>query len=218
MKRIAVIGIGHFGGTVAKELFAAGTEVIAIDADKESIQDAADFSTQAIYADATDKRALASLGLEEADAAIVSLGERMDVITLVALHLIELGIPYLVVKALSDDHAKILKAIGVKEIIHPEEDAARRLAIRMSMHDIRDFLPLMSGYSVVSLDAPASVVGKKVGDFESKTIQIVAIQHSNQRMPTLSPGDEEPILAGDILVLIGKNEEINGFTMRYCRD
>ncbi len=218
MKRFAVIGIGHFGATTARALFESGAEVVAIDNDRETIQDAADFSTQAIYADATDKRALHSLGLEDVDGAIVSLGERMDVITLVALHLIELGVPYTCVKALSEDHAKILKAIGVNEIIHPEEESAVRLARRLALNNVIDFLPILADYSAVSLRASNGMTGRKIGDLESKDIQIVAIQHPDEKHPTLVPAESETIRDGDILIVIGENELITKFTEKYCRE
>jgi trk system potassium uptake protein TrkA len=218
MKRFAVIGIGHFGETVARTLFESGAEVVAIDRDKELVQDATEYSSQAICADATDMRALRAIGLDEVDAAIVSLGERMDVITLVALHLIEIGVPYTCVKALSDDHAKILRAIGVNEIIHPEEESAIRLATRLSFNNVADFLPLLSGYSVVSMQATERVVGRKVGELETADIQIVAIQHKDQDRPTLVPAETEPIEANDVLILIGANEEIARFTENYCRE
>ncbi len=218
MKRFAVFGIGHFGATTARTLYETGAEVVAIDIDKEIVQDAADFSTQAIQADATDKRALQALGLEDIDVAIVSLGERMDVITLVALHLIEIGVPYTCVKALSPDHAKILRAIGVNEIIHPEEESAIRLAMRLSLNNVTDFLPMLSGYSVVSMQATRAVVGKKVGALETRNVQIVALQHKGQQQPTLVPSDDEVISENDVLIIIGENNEITRFTEAYCRE
>ncbi|HNU08419.1 MAG TPA: TrkA family potassium uptake protein [Pyrinomonadaceae bacterium] len=218
MKRFAVIGIGHFGSTVARTLFDAGAEVIVVDNDKDIIQDATEFSTQAIHADATEKRALQSLGLEDVDVAIVSLGERMDVITLVALHLIEIGVPYTSVKALSADHAKILKAIGVSDIIHPEEESAIRLATRLSLNNVIDFLPMISGYSVVSMLATPLAIGKRISDLETMDVQIVAIQHKESEKPTLIPHDEEIIKKGDVLILIGENNEITKIAERYCED
>ena len=218
MKRFAVIGIGHFGATTARTLFETGAEVVAIDNNKEAVQDAAEFSTQAIFADATDKRAIQSLGLDDVDVAIVSLGERMDVITLVALHLIELGVAYTCVKALSDDHAKILRAIGVNEIIPPEVESALRLAMRLSLNNVTDFLPMLSGYSVVSMQATPSVAGKRIGDLETQNIQIVAIQRIGETRPTLVPSDDQLIAENDFLILIGENNEITKFTEIYCRD
>jgi trk system potassium uptake protein TrkA len=140
-KRFAVIGLGHFGAYALRVLYEAGCEVIAIDLDAEAVREAAEFSERAVVADATDVQALESLGVADVDVAIVSLGERMDVITLAALHLKELGVPNIAVKSLSEEHGRILKAIGVHEIVHPEKDAATRLARRLVRQDVLEYLP-----------------------------------------------------------------------------
>ena len=212
MKRFAVIGLGHFGASVARKLYEEGREVIAVDSDKECVQDAADYSEQAICVDATDKRTLENIGLDEVDAAIVSLGERMDVITLAALHLKEIGVPYLIVKAISADHEKILRAIGVNEVIHPEEFAARSLATRLSLFGVSDFLPILPTYSVVLLKTPNCFANQTVSIMESKSVQVVAIQRGNEMI--LTPSDSEILLLNDMLILIGENQNLNTLAER----
>lgn len=212
MKRFAIIGLGHFGAEVAKKLFAEGKEIIAIDADKEKVQTAAEYSSQAICADATDQKVLAALELNDVDAAIISLGERMDVITLAALHLKELGVPYLIVKAISNDHEKILRAIGVNEVIHPEEFAARSLATRLSLFGVSDFLPILPNYSVVLLKTPKCFINKRISDVENKDVQVVAIERQNQVF--LVPNDEDLLQSGDTLVLLGENQNLNKLAER----
>ncbi len=216
MKTFAVIGLGHFGSEVAKKLFDEGKEIIAVDSEKEHVQTAAQFSTQAICADATDKNVLENLGLAEVDAAIVSLGERMDIITLAALHLKEIGVPYLIVKAISADHEKILRAIGVDEVLHPEEFAARSLATRLSLFGAADFLPILPDYSVISMKTPHCFINSKVSAVESKDVQIVAIQRKNRVV--LTPKDDEILQAEDTLVVMGKNQNLNQLSERIQAD
>ena len=216
MKTFAVIGLGHFGSEVAKKLFDEGKEIIAIDADKERVQDAAEFSSQAICADATDKKVLENLSLIDVDAAIVSLGERMDTSTLTALHLKEIGVPYLIVKAISNDHEKILRALGVDEVLHPEEFAARSLATRLSLFGASDFLPILSDYSVVSMKTPHCFISSSVCDVESKDVQIVAVQRGNSVI--LTPADDEILRAEDTLVVMGKNQNLNQLSERIQAD
>ena len=216
MKRFAVIGLGHFGASVARKLYEEGREVIAIDADKERVQDAAEYSEQAICADATDKRTLENIGLNEVDAAIVSLGERMDVITLAALHLKEIGVPYLIVKAISADHEKILRAIGVNEVIHPEEFAAQSLATRLSLFGVSDFLPILPTYSVVLLKTPKCFLNQTVSVMESKNVQVVAIQRGKEMI--LTPSDEDVLQTDDTVVLLGENRNLNELAERIEKE
>ena len=214
MKRFAVIGLGHFGMSVAKKLYEEGREVIAVDADKERVQDAAEFSEQAICTDATDKQTLENLGLTDIDVAIVSLGERMDVITLAALHLKEMGVPYLIVKAISSDHEKILRAIGVDEVIHPEEFAAQSLATRLSLFGVSDFLPVLPTYSVVLLKTPKCFANQTVSAMESKNVQVVGIERNKDVI--LTPSDQEILLPDDMLILIGENKDLNRLAERIA--
>jgi len=217
MSRFAVVGAGSFGRSVVQQLFDEDEEIIVIDRDEDAVQACVDICQHAVAMDATDKSALDALSLGEVDIAIVSLGERMDVITLVALHLKELGVPYIAVKSISDDHDKILKAIGIDEVIQPEKEAAQRLGKRLSLHNVSDVLPLIKGYAVVSMRANDRIVGRKIAELESKLIQVVAIQHSDQRIPTLVPSDQEVIESNDLLILLGTNKEITDFGERYCK-
>lgn len=216
MKRFAVIGLGHFGGGVARLLFEKGEEVIAVDFDKDAVQDAAEFSNQAILADATEKKTLDEIGFSEVDVAIVSLGDRMDIITLVALHVIELGVPHVVVKALSPDHAKILRAIGVNEIIHPEAEAAERIATRLSLSNAIDYIPLLGGYSIIEMEGRGKLVGKKVKDIESLNVQVVAVQQAANKKVMLSPQDDYVFAENDLIVVLGENEKLREISSEYC--
>lgn len=202
----------------ARTLHEKGKEVIAVDLDKEAVQDALEFSAQSVAADATDKRTLEEIGIPEVDAAIVSLGEKMDVITLVALYLKELNVPYIVVKALSPDHAKILAAIGVNEIIHPEEESAARLATRLSLNNATHFIPLVSDYSIVAVRSCSPLYGKRVGELETKDIQIIAIQCHDDKQLNIDPQDDDEIRRNDVLILMGKNSVLAQFTGAYSEE
>ncbi|HET9529618.1 MAG TPA: TrkA family potassium uptake protein [Blastocatellia bacterium] len=213
-QRFAVIGLGHFGAHVARTLFDLGKEVIAIDANEEAVQDIAEFASQAVVADATDRATLESLGIGEVDAAIVSLGERMDVITLAALHVKELGVPFIAVKALSEEHGRILQALGIHEVVHPEKDRAIRLANRLARVDVVEFLPLLPGYSLIEVKAPPEFVGKTLRELALRNtlkVQLVAIQTTEKDKPILKivPRADDVIREGDLLILLGEDRDLD---------
>ena len=212
MKRdtFAVIGLGHFGAYALRVLYEAGKDVIAVDLDPELVREAAEMAREAVTADATDAAALEAIGVGDVDIAIVSLGERLDVITLAALHLKELGVPYIAVKALSEEHGRILKAIGVNEIIHPEKDAATRLARRLVRHDVIDYLPWKAGYSIVEIEAPPEFVGKSLRDLALRNrlqVQLIAVQRGTELR--IIPRAEDVIEAGDLMVLLGADRDLD---------
>jgi len=213
-ERFAVIGLGRFGAQAARTLYDAGKEVLAIDLDEEAVQDSAAHATQAVVADATDRGVLQSLGVADVDAAIISLGARMDVITLAALHVKELGVGFIAVKALSDDHGRILTALGVDDVIHPEKDMATRVATRLARTDVVDFLPLLPGYSITELRAPREFVGRTLRDLAIRNnlhVQLVAILHQqgDKRTVNIVPGAEDVVREGDLLILLGDNKDLD---------
>ena len=112
MKRVVVIGLGIFGFNIAKDLYENGLEVIAIDKNKEIIQKIKDFSTKAILADGTDKDVIESIGIQEDDVVIISFGEDLAASTLITLHLKELKVKNIIVKAPNEDHKHVLKKSG----------------------------------------------------------------------------------------------------------
>jgi len=214
LRRFVVIGLGHFGAHAAATLYASGKEVIAIDMDPDAVQGLADNATQAVVADATDRSMLASLGVQDADVAIISLGERMDVITLAALHCKELGVPYVAVKAISEDHGRILEALGVDEVIHPEKDMAVRLANKLARTDVVGCLPLMPGYSIIEIKTPPEFVGRSLKELalrNSLNVQLIGIEKpvNGRKKVNIMPRAEDVLEEGDLLIILGADRDLD---------
>jgi len=210
MGRYAVIGLGKFGATVVRSLHERGHEVIAIDRDRNRVQDVRDSSTQAIEASCTDQDTLRALGLQDADAVVVSLGEQMDASILVTLYLKELGIREIVVKAVSEDHGKILHLIGATEIVHPERDTARRVARGLGLRSIVEYLPLADDSSLVEVHIPAEFAGKTLAELEIRKryqVLVVAIKRGDGLI--IATGGDERLQPGDVLVLVGRDDDLD---------
>jgi trk system potassium uptake protein TrkA len=210
MGRYAVIGLGKFGATVVRTLHARGHQVIAIDQDRERVQDLRDFSTQAIEADCTDQDTLRALGIHDADAVVVSLGERMDASILVTLYLRDLGLKEIVVKAISEDHGKVLHLIGATEIVHPERDTARRVARGLGLRSIVEYLPLASDSSLVEVKLPVEFVGRTLAELEiRKRFQVLVVAIKREESLLLATGGDERLQQGDVLVLVGRDVDLD---------
>ncbi len=210
MGRYAVIGLGKFGATVVRSLHERGHEVIAIDRDRNRVQEVRDTSTQAIEANCTDQDTLRALGLQDADAVVVSLGEQMDASILVTLYLKELGLREIVVKAVSEDHGKILHLIGATEIVHPERDTARRVARGLGLRSIVEYLPLAADSSLVEVQVPAEFLGRTLAELEiRKRYQVLVVAIKRGDGLVIATGGDERLLRGDILVLVGKDSDLD---------
>jgi len=211
MKRFAVIGLGKFGFHAAKALFEDGNEVIAIDADKGKVQTIDAHCTEAIVLEATDKDALKSLGLENMDGVIVSTGTKISTSILICLHLQEIGTKKILVKALDEDHGKILKRVGATEIIYPERDMALRVSRGLSRPNVLDFIPLSEGFDLVQVGPPRQFIGKSLKDLNLRAkhnVYIIAIKELVPENFTLVPPASFVIKDSDILIMLGKSEDI----------
>lgn len=210
MRQFAIIGLGNFGLNVARTLYQKGHEVIGIDIDKNAVQRANEFTSQAIVADATNKEALAELGLKDVDVAVVALGERLDASILATLYLKELGVKEIIVKAISDDHAKVLEKIGATEVIFPERDMAIKAANRLSSPNLVDYLPLAKDHSIQEFPASNSFVGKPLRDLKLRNkYGVTVIAAKNNITDEVNIATAEYIVKkDDLLVVIGKDKDI----------
>jgi trk system potassium uptake protein TrkA len=211
MKKFCVIGLGNFGFHVASFLYQEGHEVMAIDLDREKVQRIKDHSTIALQGDAGNKEFLASQGISEMDAVIVSTGERSHLSTLITLFLKELNVKNILVKALNEDHGRILKKVGAMEVIHPEKDMAIKTARGLTYPNILDFLPLAEDYSITEAAPPASFIGKSLVALNLRQkyqVIVIAIRDviADRFIPAPSP--DYVIKDSDVFVFMGKTSDI----------
>lgn len=211
MAQIAVIGLGRFGFHVASALFDAGHEVLAVDVDPEVVQRIRDHATRAVVLDARDAERLAALGVADFDAAVVSLGELIDVSSLVTLHLKELGVERLITKAGSEDHGKLLRLIGVDEVIFPEREAAERLAHRLSSNDLLQHLPLGEGVSIDEIAPHEWMIGKTLAELglpRRFNLQVLAARDALSGQLRANPGAGFRVKESDSLLVVGDDASL----------
>jgi trk system potassium uptake protein len=211
MKRFAVIGLGNFGFHAAKALYEDGNEVVAIDTDKARVHAIDPYSTEAIVLDASDKEAIHSLGLENMDGVIVSTGTKISTSLLICLHLQELGVKNILAKAIDEDHGKILRRVGAREIIHPERDMAIRISRSLSRPNFLDFVPLADDYDLVQVGPPREFIGKNLQELNLRAkynVNIIAIKELVPDNFLLVPPAGFVIKDSDILIMLGKSDDI----------
>lgn len=210
MSQFVVIGLGNFGFNLAVALAEEGNQVLAIDIDEKKIEEIKERVTHAVIADATDKRILSEYVSPDVDAVIVGVNGSMRSSILVVLYLKDMGIKRIIVKAMNDDHAKILHALGATEIVYPEKDVALRWAGLLSTPNLIEHIPLTPEYSIVEINPPDSFVGKTLADLELRKkygITVIAVKDSAQKIH-LAPEAGSEIKSNDRLVIIGKKSDI----------
>ena len=208
-KQCLVFGLGRFGTSLAKTLCEMGQEVLAIDSDEEIVNSIAPFVTQAMQLDATDEEVLKTLGVNNFDAAIVSIGQDMQASILVCVLLKELGVPYVIAKANDELHAKVLRKIGADRVIFPERDMGARLARSILAPNVLDLMNLSDDYQIIEIRVPEKWVGNSLIGLNVRRhygLNILAIHR--QESFVVSPAPDMLFEAGDILLVMGKKDDI----------
>lgn len=208
-KQFAVIGLGRFGRALVEELNKMGYEVLAIDYNEDRVHDVIDAATQAVQADATDEQALKSLDIKDFDVAIVSIGENIQANILATIMLKELGVKRVVAKAHNALHGKVLEKIGADLVIYPERDMGIKLARSLVSQNILDQIYLSPGYSIMEMVTPKVFAGKSLADIGLRNkmgITVLAVKRGEEII--VAPLANQVIQAGDVLVAIGKDEDL----------
>lgn len=218
MKQFVVIGLGSFGSGVAAKLAEIGNEVLAIDSVEARVDDIKDRVTQAIVGDAKDKDMLREFVPERADAVIVSLGDDLEASVLCVLYLKELKAGRIIAKASSDDHGRILESIGIHEVIHPERDAAIRLAEKLSAPtDVIDYITLSPEYSIADVATPDDFVGKSLRELhlpKRHGVLAIAVKNVLTNQITLMPGADFTLRPDTVLTLIGRYQDLAKLSLK----
>jgi len=211
MKRVIVIGLGIFGFNIVKDLYENGIEVVAVDKNKEIVQKIRDFSTKAIVADGTDKEVLESLGIQPDDVVIISFGEDLAASTLITLHLKELKVKHITVKAPNEDHKRVLEKVGATEVIIPEREIADKVARSLISPNVLDYIPLSEDYTICEIAPPSSFYGKTIGELHLRTkyhVEVIAVKEMLPDRLRMIPRADFVVKDSDILVVIGKEQDV----------
>ena len=212
-RQFVIIGLGNSANYLARHLTSLGHDIMVIDSHPEKVQDFASMVSQAVVADSTRKKQLASIPLlTKADSVIVCIGSNLEASLLTILNLKELGVKHIIAKSSSAEHTSILEKLGVTDIFHPERDAAISLAERLNRPNMVDFLPFMEGYSIVEIVCPKSFVGKtlKVLSLTHKYgVQVIAIRDPQEPTPKIGNIADVILQEDDVLFLIGPNEALD---------
>jgi trk system potassium uptake protein TrkA len=210
-QRVVVIGLGIFGLNIVRELYDSGFEVIAIDKKKEAVQKVRDCSTKAILADGREKEVMEEIGIQEDDTVIVSFGEDLSSATLTTLHLKQMKVKTIIVKAPNEEHKLILEKIGATEVMIPEKEIAHKVAKSIISPNVIDFLPLSDDYMIFEIAPPNSFLGKTIGDLQLRSryrIDVIAIRDIVSDKFHMVPPADFVIKDGEILVVVGREKDI----------
>lgn len=207
---VGIVGLGKFGFSLGEALAELGHDVVGVDMDGGRVRHAQEKLTQVFQADGTDQKALEQLGFKEFDYVVVSIGRSMEASILVALNLQELGVKNIWVKAISPEHEKVLKRLGVDFVVFPEQFVARQLAHRLAVPGLLDYLALGEGVLVREVEVD-KWSGKSLRELQlpsTHRAQVVAWKRTGERKFSFVPSADVALEKGDVLVVLGDAEDV----------
>ena len=214
-KQFGVIGLGRFGTTVARSLESLGYPVLVIDKDRDLVDSIKESVSFADIVDATDPEALEACGIKNCDTVIVAIGD-VESSILVSLLLEEFGIKNIIAKAGSSLHGRVLRKIGVKEVIFPEEDMGIRVANKITSANILDYIAISPEVDLLDYKATKKLANKSLREHALRNrfgINVIAIKRDEDVI--VSPSADEIIKEGDELFLIGKTPDLFDFKKEF---
>ena len=213
-----MIGLGQYGYQVASSLAELKAEVLAIDRDPEVIESIKRVDgVHPLCLDATDEAALRATGVEDVEAAVVAIGQHLEVSIVVTALLERMAVRRIIARASTDLHKQILRDVGASHVHNPEVEMGMRDARSLFSPGLRDRMQLPTGQHVVEIDAKESIWGQSLSQLDFRTrneLMVIAIQKSrpyvNKRgetayrteMITLPTGSDL-VEEGDVLTLVG---------------
>ena len=208
-KQFVVRGLGRFGTSVAKTLYTLGNDVLAIDSSDDIVQSISDSVTHSVQMNATDENSLRALGIRNFDVAVITIGSDIQASTMATLLVKEMGVKYIIAKANTEIHAKVLYKIGADRVVFPERDMGVRVAHNLVSTNILDYIELSPNYSIAEIVIPKIWHGKTLNELNIRAnygINVVALKRGEEI--NVSPVAEDTIESGDIIVAIGSEEDL----------
>jgi len=209
--RIAVIGLGRFGSSLAQELTRRGSEVLAMDTRADLVQRFAEEITHAVVADSTDAEALRQLGVHEFRRAVVSIGDNLEASILTTSLLADFEIPQIWAKAVNRQHGRILERVGAQHVVLPEHDMGERVA-HLVTGRMLDFIEFADDYAMVKTRAPAAALEQPLGSSRVRShygVTVVAIKRPGEGFTYAT--QETVLHRGDILIVSGRTRDVERF-------
>jgi trk system potassium uptake protein TrkA len=211
-QRVAVIGLGRFGSSLANELMRRGWDVLGIDTDPRIVQKYSDALTHAAVADSTDPEALRQLGIHEFTSVVVGIGTDIEASILVTSNLLEAGVPNIWAKAISRQHGQILQRLGAHHVVLPEHDMGERVA-HLVTGRMLDFIEFDDDYALVKTIAPAAATGVPLGESQVRTkygVTVVGIKRPGHDFTHATA--ETVVEPGDVIIVTGRTQAVEAFT------
>jgi len=208
---VLIIGLGRFGAGAAGQLDRLDREVLAIDENADLVQKWSERVTHAVQADARSIDALRQIGAQDFSVAVVAVGSSIEASVLITANLVDLKIPQIWAKAISQSHGKILARIGANHVIYPEAEAGERVAHLVSGRML-DFIEFDDDFAIVKMYPPKpirDITLAEAGVRKKYNITVVGVKSPGKDFTYATP--ETIVSNHDLIIVSGNSGDIETF-------
>jgi trk system potassium uptake protein TrkA len=210
---VLVIGMGRFGSRLALTVEGLGRDVLAVENDPEVIRRWSG-RLPLVEADCTDPEALEQLGARDFNVAVVGVGTQLENSVLITANLVDLGVSQVWAKAISNQHARILKRIGAHQVILPEADAGERVAHLVS-GKLLDYIEFEDGFTIVKMHPPQETIGFTLGQSQVNKkygVTVIGVKSPGHEFEYAT--DQTRVSPHDVLIVSGDTALLDRFAAR----
>ncbi len=210
-QQILIIGLGHFGMSLARTLSEKGAEVLAVDVNKTLVEEAAAFVTEAVVIDATDEAELARLEPGKRDSAVCAIGDDSKEASIICTALLrQMGTPVVIARANDTMHQRILHLVGAHQVVNPEQEFGKRFANRILYRHLIADTNLGADLHLTEIFIQPSMIGKSLVDLALPRRYGVIVVGIRRGSPPkiLQPSPSAPLEADDTLIIVSSESAI----------
>lgn len=162
MQKYAVIGLGKFGQSVARELAQLGADVLAVDINEDKVREIATAVSCAVCADLREPNAAAAIGLAGRDTVIVATSGSLEASVIAVILAREAGASLVLAKAKDDIQSRILEKVGADRVLVPERESGVRVARSLCSEGMVDLIELSDRVHLVEVEIQPEWQGKSL--------------------------------------------------------
>jgi trk system potassium uptake protein len=219
MKQFAVLGLNYFGKNVLEELLELGTDVIVIDNKRETIDEYKDRPVHAFVIESINETILRRILPESMDGVVIDMGEKIEASILATSYCRKIGIPQIIVKAETEEHAEILELVGATKIVFPNKEAAKRITPLMLSKALLNYLPVSGKLVIAELSVPESFIGHTVLEVNLRKkfgVNLISVKNGKEEYGIFVP--EYIFREGDIALVSGTDKVLESFSLVMAKD
>jgi len=204
-----VIGYGRFGQQFANQLQELGRSVLIVEKEEDLVNLASRVHELVVKADAEDLNALMDVGVKNVKNVVVTTSN-IESSIMICANLKQIGVDNILARAKNSTHERVLKTMGITNVIIPEIEIANKLAIQMVYNMGADITALNKELCwVKTVVTNPSILHKNVVELELKdkyNAIVVSITRKDQTIFPITKNTQFKI--GDVVNLVCGNDNI----------